>query len=224
MPLADYVSPVMRMGVFRRLYPGAKVSYKVVPIGEAFPEGHYGGKGEPVQAVICTIKLADGTQVRGAKEIDLFEQVPKSSNWRAVEQTAEQMQKDETKAMGRALRDMGIPSHWSEIQPYMRWLVALLGNEPPQTARLPRGADPATGEITPVGRSSPDDVDPADASDDNLTPEQELAQRIAGLDGPAKAEIGKRAKEELKVSNVMRAGEHASTILGWLPEEAEEES
>lgn len=205
--LPNYASPYLRKAVFDRIHPGSQVEYEVVPIADALPAGHADGGGKPEMAIMCTIVMADGTWVTGVKEIDLFEWSKRDRKWQPVEQSPEQFTKDCTKALGRALRDAGIPQKVDELKALMAWHVALTA---PAQVRL---LDKATGEI--VGSDDPDGDDDPDAGVEQ-TGEQRLAAKFQALDGPLKADISTRAKSELGVTNVMRAGDHADTIEAWI--------
>lgn len=200
--LENYASPILRAAVFRRLYPGAMVSYEIVPIEDAFPAGHQDYEGKAKEAIRCEIVLADGTWVIAHKEMDLVER------GRAVVQTPEQLAKDETKALGRALRDLGIPQRLTELKELMRWVASMEGSAAPT-------ASTTSPSESPIG-SDGDNDDSADAGADDPTPEQILAQRFSRLTGAGKADVSKYARDELGVANVMRAGEHADALLGYL--------
>lgn len=208
-----YVSPIARAALMHRMHPGAQISYDIVSMDEAFPRIAIDYQGGATHAVRCEIVWPDGRYVVAHKEIDM--KVKTRTGWggpRAI--TPEEIQKDETKALGRAMRDCGIPQKMDEFQALMRWIVALEGTQPLQTERKP--ALTATYVTTAV----PDEDDgPVDADEDTLTPEQMLAEALALLDPAKRPAIAQRAKTDLGVGNVMRAGEHAPTILAWLHDE-----
>lgn len=201
--LKNYASPYLRKAVFDRLHPGAQVEYEVIPIEAAFPAGHYDGKGEAKEAIVCTITMADGTWVTGTKEVELKEYSKRSNKWVDVEQTAEQFTKDCTKALGRAMRDAGIPMHIDDLKALMQWIVALTNVA---GARYVARTDDLVGSDDPDG----DDEHP-DAGSEPTT-EQRVAARLAALDPPNKLEVANRAREELGVTNIMRAGGRAEEL------------
>lgn len=203
-----YASPMLRKAVFDRLHPGAEVTYRLVPIDEAYPDGHYDGKGDPTEAIVCTIICPDGWWIEGVKEVDRQEQ-GKDKNWRPVEMTAEQYTADCTKALGRAMRDAGIPQKVDELMVLMRWITALDGKAAPTRASV----DHSTGEII-SGTADPDDVDGADAgSNAEPTLEEQTAEVVQKLSGADKAKLARIAKEELGVKNLMRSGDQAAAVL-----------
>lgn len=211
--LEDYASPILRAAVFRQLFPGAQVSYSVIPIGNAFPLGHIEYEGKATEAVRCEIILADGTYVIAHKEMDKKEQL--KSGTKDVAQTPEQLAKDETKALGRALRDLGVPQRLSELKILMQWVTSMNGR--PATLAVTQhdvgGAETALAEAFP-GSEVIDDS--ADAGSEDPTPEQLLAQRFAKLNGADKAHVAKFARDHFDVGNVMRAGEYAETLLAYV--------
>lgn len=206
--LDNYASPILRAAVFRRLYPGAQVSYSIIPIGQAFPPGHTNYDGKATEAVRCEIVLADGTYVVAHKEIDKFD----VSKYKTVErtQTPEELAKDETKALGRALRDLGIPQRLTELKLLMQWIASMTG-QPVQPS--PAGA---VGGAPSPEESFDGDDDSADAGAEDPTPEQVLARQFAQLTGASKAAVSTYAREAFGVSNVMRAGEHAEDLLAYV--------
>ena len=215
--LDDYASPILRASVFRRLNPGAQISYTVVPIGQAFPLGHHEYEGKATEAVRCEIVLADGTFVVAHKEID------KKDRGKDVAQTPEQMAKDETKALGRALRDLGIPQRLSELKLVMQWIASMDGNVSRQTNTVPdQGVRPktVTETIEAVFGDTTEEEDSADAGADEPTLEQIVAKQFALLEGPDKAAVVKYAREELGCSNVMRSGEHADALSVYIAKRA----
>ena len=194
--LENYASPILRAAVYLRLHPGAEITYNIVPIGEAFPPGHREYEGKATEAVECTIINPDGSWVQAYKECDLVER------GKPVLQTPENLAKDQTKALGRALRDAGIPQKMSELQTLMRWIVAL-SPQTVQTAGLqdqPQQVDTTTGEIM---HGASQDVDDPDAGNgDSLL---ELLQgRIAQLTPTEKVAVAKKARDEHGVANLMR--------------------
>lgn len=210
--LENYASPILRAAVFRQLHPDAHISYTVVPIEDAFPEGHRDYEGKATQAIRCEIIWPDGRYVVAHKEMDLFER------GKPVPQTPEQLAKDETKALGRALRDLGIPQRLTELQTLMRWLVALRGGEPkPQPATRQQ----STGSAWPPDSSdaSSSDDDSPDAGADEPTAEQVLAQRFGQLNGADKVAVSAHARS-LGVANIMRAGEHAEALIAYIESSA----
>lgn len=221
MALEGYASPHLRKSIFDRLHPGGIVEYEVIAIDEAFPRGHTAWEGDdgmgPTEAIRCTIVCPDGSYVVGLKEIELQEQ-GKDKRWRSVAQTPEQFTADCTKALGRALRDGGIPQKKTELDSLMRFTVALDAKTPPTpVASRGRRIDTETGEI--LGNVGPDDVDSPDAgSSDEPTPEQQVALDVSSLSGPNKAALSKRARDELGVTNLLRSGEHASAVSEMIRE------
>lgn len=214
--LADYASPILRASVFRRLYPGAQISYSVVAIEDAFPMGHRDYEGKALEAVRCEIIFADGNYIVAFKEIDL-----KDNRNRDVVQTPENLAKDETKALGRALRDAGIPQRLTELKLIMQWYPNVSRETSPNTSSLvrsPVGGTPATvqDQLDEAFPGSVESDDAADAGADEPTVEQQLARRFAMLDGPSKANVVAFARETLGCGNVLRAGEHAETLMAHL--------
>jgi hypothetical protein len=205
--LDNYASPILRAAVFRRLFPGAQVSYKVVPIGDAFPVGHTDYEGKASEAIRCEIVLADGTYVVAHKEID------KAERGRNRTQTPEELAKDETKALGRALRDLGIPQRLTELKILMQWIVDMDGNVPLSSG----GVTVARTAALSVSSDDIDDSDDsADAGAEDPTVEQMVAMRFSQLNGASKAAVSKHARDTLGVANVMRAGEHADALLDYI--------
>lgn len=206
--LDNYASPILRAAVFRRLYPGAQITYKVIPIGEAFPTGHTEYEGKATEAIRCEIVLADGTYVVAHKEID------KQDRNRARQQTPEELAKDETKALGRALRDLGVPQRLTELKLLMQWIASMSGASSTGTsAGVTRGATPQQEQDEDFHDP---DSDPADAGAEDPTVEQVVAQKFSQLTGAGKAAVSKYARDELGVANVMRAGEHADAMLAYI--------
>lgn len=202
-----YASPILRKAVFDRLHPGATVEYQVVSIEAAFPDGHTVGEGEAREAIVCTIVGDDGSWWEGAKEIDLVE-YDKNRKRRDVVQTPEQFTADCTKALGRCLRDAGIPQKVAELMTLMRWIADLDG-------RAPRQVNRSTGEIS--GSTNPDDVDQSDAGgSDEPTLEQQTAVAVSRLSGADKAKLARIAREELGVTNLMRSGAEAANVLSLI--------
>lgn len=216
--LPNYASPYLRKFMFDRFYPGATVEYDIVTMAEAFPDGWRDYPGKATHAVRCTIRRPDGIVHVGVKEIDL------QGKYNKIAQTPEELAKNETKALGRALRDAGLPQKLDEMGSLMRMFVALEGRTP--SSQKGHAVDIGTGEIE--GSSDPDDVDDVDAGSEP-TAEQELAKRFAELPGADKAATAKYARDTLKCTNVMKAGEHVAAIntfidnLGVAGEEPEEE-
>lgn len=197
--LLDYASPILRCAVFRQLNPTAQITYTVIPMSEAFPEGHREYEGKAVEAVRCEIVWPDGHYIVAHKEMDLVDRNRKQ------DQTPEQLAKDESKALGRALRDAGIPQRLSELHDLMRWIASM---HSPITSR-PAAAERPTDEGEP-------DEDSADAGAEDPTDEQVLASRFSQLAGADKAAVSKHARDVMGVANVMRAGEHADALLAYL--------
>lgn len=198
--LENYASPHLRAAVFRRLNPDAQISYEVVPIEDAFPPGHRKYRGEATEAVRCKITWPDGHYVISHKEIDLKDERRGS----AIEQTPENLVKDETKALGRALRDAGIPQRLSELRELMRWVQPTA-----IAATSSRSTTPVEAQVSVI---DPEDDDP-DAGADDPTPEQVLADMVSKLNGSDKAAISRVAKDKFNLSNVMRAGQHAEALI-----------
>lgn len=211
--LADYASPILRMAVFRQLHPGATVSYTVCEMQSAFPTGHTEYEGKATEAVRCEIIFDDGTFIVAHKEIDRVD-----NRNRAIVQTPEELAKNETKAMGRALRDAGIPQRLSELKLLMQWIASMNGSSP--------------GRVTPVDGGVPvpeeQDEDAADAGAEDPTPEQVVAHKFAMLSGADKAAVVKHAREAYSLSNVLRSGDMAEAMLtyiegrSWIAEAPEE--
>lgn len=199
--LADYASPILRCAVFRQLNPNAQITYTVIPMSEAFPEGHREYEGKAVEAVRCEIVWPDGHYIVAHKEMDLVDR------GRKQDQTPEQLAKDESKALGRALRDAGIPQRLSELHDLMRWIASM---HSPITSR------PAAAAERPTSTVDLDDDDSADAGAEDPTDEQVLATRFSQLPGADKAAVSKHARDVMGVANVMRAGEHADALLAYL--------
>lgn len=200
--LDDYASPILRCAVFRQLNPGCQISYTVVPIGTAFPLGHTQYEGKATEAVKCEIVLQDGSYITAFKEID------KVDRGRDIPATPENMAKNETKALGRALRDGGIPQRLSELRDLMVWVSTLdgSGNGKASSTSLPFDAEDVSVE----------EVDDADAGAQEPTPEQLVAQKFAQLNGADKAAVVKHAREVLNLGNVMRSGEQAETLMAYI--------
>lgn len=202
--LADYASPILRAAVFRQLNPDAHITYTIVPIGQAFPEGHQEYEGKATEAVRCEIVWPDGRYVTAFKEID------KVDRGRTRAQTPEELAKDETKALGRALRDCGIPQRLTELKLLMQWIASMSG-APLAVTNVTNveastfGADDESGDV---------EDDSPDAGSEP-TVEQVLAERFSRLNGADKAAVFKHATE-LGVKNVMRAGEHAEALLAYI--------
>lgn len=216
--LANYASPILRAAVFRQLHPDAHITYTVVPIEEAFPEGHRDYEGKATQAIRCEIVWPDGRYVVAHKEMDLQER-KRDGKTVAVPQTPEQLAKDETKALGRALRDLGIPQRLTELQTLMRWLVALRGGETkPQPAARQQST---TGSAWPPDSSDPSssEDDSPDAGADEPTAEQVLAQKFSQLNGADKVAVSAHARS-LGVANIMRAGDHAEALIAYIESSA----
>lgn len=216
--LEDYASPILRASVFRRMYPGAQISYSVVDIADAFPMGHRDYEGKALEAVRCEIIFADGTYIVAHKEIDL-----KDNRNRDVLQTPENLAKDETKALGRALRDAGIPQRLSELKIVMQWYPNVsretLANVVNTSSLVRPPIDGVVGVQDSLAEAFPGSTeidDGADAGADEPTVEQQLAKRFAMLDGPSKANVVAYAREMLGCGNVLRAGEHAEALMAWL--------
>lgn len=202
-----YASPILRKAVFDRLHPGSLVEYAVVSVDIAFPDGHAESEGNPEEAIVCTIIAPDGSWWEGVKEIDLVE-IGKDRKPRDVKQTPEQFTADCTKALGRALRDAGIPQKVAELMTLMRWIADLDGRAPSAARRVDR----STGEIG--GSTSPDDVDQSDAGgSDEPTLEQQTAVAVSRLSGADKVKLARQARDELGVTNLMRSGAEAANIL-----------
>lgn len=205
--LEGYVSPYLRKAVFDRMYPGSIVEYDVIPMAEAFPETHQRYPGKAEMAIRCTVIKPDGTYVVGYKEIDLADE----KSGRAIAQTPENFAKDQTKALGRALRDAGIPQKVDELQSLMRWHVALEGRTPVSAKGL--SIDHESGEIK--GSANPDDVDAPDAGADEPTLEQRVAARISSLPDSDKPKVYGWAAER-GIKNMMRAGERSEELSAYL--------
>jgi hypothetical protein len=179
--------------------------------------GHRDYEGKALEAVRCEIIFADGTYIVAHKEIDL-----KDQRNRDVVQTPENLAKDETKALGRALRDAGIPQRLSELKLVMQWFPNVSREtsvntsspgRPPQNGTVAVGVQETLDEVFP---GSTEETDDADAGADEPTPAQVLAKRFAFLEGPDKARIVQYARETLGCSNVLKAGEHAEALLAYL--------
>lgn len=207
MALEGYCSPNLRKAVFDLLHPGNVVTYEVVPIAEAFPVDHREYDGRAVDAIRCTITMPDGSYVEGCKEIDVVDEKTK----RSVPQTPENLVKDQTKALGRALRDGGIPQKRDELAALMSLIVDLHGRVP--ISQHGNRVDRATGEIN--GSDDPDAVDSPDAGAEPSA-EQLLAKRFGELNGADKRDVTLQVKEKWGVSNIMRAGEHAEEIMQFI--------
>lgn len=203
--------------MFRQLFPGAQIAYSVVAIEDAFPKGHHDYEGKALEAVRCEIIFADGTYIVAFKEIDLREYV--KGGWKDRPQTPENLAKDETKCLGRALRDAGVPQRLSELKILMQWQAARTPNissfvGAPLTKVLPMGTAEVFAEAFPGTTEEIDDS--PDAGSEDPTPEQLLAKRFAFLDGPQKADVVRHARETLDVNNVLRAGEHAEALMNYI--------
>lgn len=214
--LEDYSSPILRASVFRRLHPGAQISYSVVAIDEAFPQGHREYEGRAVEAVRCEIIMDDGSFIVAHKEMDLFEQ--QRSGTKPVAQTPEQLAKDETKALGRALRDAGIPQRLSELKILMSWIASMDGSPNTSSSRvappISTRAEAAIADAFP-GSTVEEEQDSPDAGSEDPTPEQLLAKAFGFLNGTDKQKMVAKGRE-MGVNNVLRAGEHAEELLAYL--------
>jgi hypothetical protein len=213
--LEDYASPILRAAVFHRIFPGAQIGYEVVDIADAFPMGHREYEGKAAEAVRCTIIFADGTFIVAHKEIDLRDRN------RERPQTPEELAKDETKALGRALRDAGIPQRLSELKLLMQWYpnatVGYVSNnsspEGPALVTLSRPGPQESLEAAFPGSTMEEDH--ADAGSDEPSPEQALARRFAMLEGGEKRVVVEYARE-LGCNNVMKAGDHVDAIVAFI--------
>lgn len=198
-----YVSPYLRKFVHDQAFGGTTPEYTVVTMAEAFPEGFQTWEGEPDGAIRCEIVRPDGSWVVGFKEMDTREQ-RKDRKWYPIPRTPEQFTADCTKALGRALRDAGIPQKRGELQAMMNYLVARGG--------AGRKVDASMIE----GNVNADDIDSPDAgSSDELTLEQEVAVAVGNL-GPLKAGLATWARETLGVTNLMRSGDQAPAVAAAL--------
>ncbi len=206
--LANYASPILRMGVFQRLNPGATVDFEVVAIEDAFCMSFRhqprGCPEPPTEAIRCVLVLATGAWFEAYREIDRFEYVKK--DWRRIEMTPETYAKFQTKALGRCLTTAGIPMKMSELQTLMRFFVAAQP-QVVQTARLPI-EETVRHVRSAVDASSPEDDDSPDAgASDEPTPLEELIARIDALPGHHKATVTRQARELHGIANVARLRE-----------------
>lgn len=221
--LENYASPILRMGVFMRLFPGATIEFEVVPIEQAFASGfRQASKGcpqPPTEAVVCTIFLPSGAWFEAAREIDRYEYVKRE--WREIEMTPETYAKFQTKAQGRCLTTAGIPMKMSELQTLMRFHVAD-ARQPVQTDRL-RTEEAVRHVPSPVDSDSPEDDDSPDAgAEDEPTPLAVLLARLDNLAGHHKAIVTRQAREQYGIANVARLREqddidHVNQIIDALP-------
>lgn len=206
-----YASPMLRKGVFDRIYPGSTLQYDSVPIGKVFSSEHLEGtadhQGNAQEAIICTLSTTDGQFFVGVKEVMRREYIKKANKWEDVPQTPEQYTADCTKALGRALRDAGIPQKADELKALMQWIAQLNGAPMPT-----RSVNRRTGEIR--GSADPDDIDSPDAGgSDDLTLEQRVAVEVQGMTGPEKVRLAQWAKSEHGVTNINRAGAKAEELM-----------
>lgn len=201
MSLEGYASPHLRKAVFDKLHPNSQVEYEIIPLDEAFPHGHHdvAGMSEAEEAIICTLITETGQFFQGAKEIELMTlRKGSKSDWIERPQTPEAYTVDCTKALGRALRDAGIPQKIVELKLLMDALWPR-----PITPKPIRTVNTSTGEI--------EGGEPRE-----LTLEQQVAVRVADLPGPTKATVANWARETLKCGNIAKAGEHAQAIMDHL--------
>lgn len=215
--LENYASPPLRAAIFNRLYPGSQMLYGVVPIEEAFPEGWRDYEGKATQAIWCQIERSDGCIYLAYKEIDVLDR------GKTQPQTPENLAKNQTKAMGRALTMAGIPQKMSELQSLMRWCVALDGTRA-DFAPARRTVDRASGEIhdpEPEGSSDPDGDDDSDAGAEE-TLEQVVQRRFNALQGRPKMAVATRARE-MGIQNIMRSGDKAADILAVIDSLSQQE-
>lgn len=218
----DYASPQLRKAIFDRIHGGSEVVFEVITIEEAFPPGFRDSGAPdypPTHAVRCTIIAYDGTSYQTCREIDRQEYSKKTQRWsKQIPMTPQYLAASQTKAMGRTLRDAGMPQKRIELQELMRWWVALDGRADAarSAAATTRRIDAGTGEIMAAEIVDPDDGgDPDAGADDHLTPEQELAERVSALPGPLKAQMAHLAKD-IGVKNLLRAGDEAQRLLDQL--------
>lgn len=202
--LDNYASPPLRAAIFNRLYPGSQIHYELCSMEEAFPDGWRSYEGKATEAIRCQIDRSDGCVFIAFKEIDTVDK------GRAQDKTPENLAKNETKALGRALTRAGIPQKMSELQSLMRWLVALDGPTAVAAPAPPAHVDPDTGEVR--GSSTPDGDDDPDADEDTLTPEQEAAMAFSQLEPADKQRVTKLASQA-GIRNVMRAGTRAADLM-----------
>jgi len=230
--LEDYASPILRAAVFHRIFPGAQIGYEVVDIADAFPMGHREYEGKAAEAVRCTIIFADGTFIVAHKEIDLRDRN------RERPQTPEELAKDETKALGRALRDAGIPQRLSELKLLMQWYpnatVGYVSNNS-SVGYVSNNSSPEGPALVTLSRPGPQESleaafpgstieeDHADAGSDEPTPEQELARKFAFLTGGEKRTVTEFARD-LGCTNVLKAGEHVDAITAFIEALADTDS
>lgn len=200
--LDNYASPILRAAVFRQLNPDAYITYRVVTMEEAFPEGFREYEGKATHAIHCQIIWPDGHFVDAYKEIDVVD-----NRNRRIAMTPEELAKNETKALGRAMRDCGIPQRLTELKMLMSWLATMNGRP---AATLPPGSTVVADEFNDEGGGEIDD--PADAGAEE-TQAQALATRFSRLSGKSKAEVAKHARDVFGVANVMRADEESAIKL-----------
>lgn len=213
--LDDYASPILRAAVFHRIFPGAQISYEVVGIEDAFPQGHREYEGKALEAVRCTIVFNDGTYIVAHKEIDLRDRN------RDRAQTPEELAKDETKALGRALRDAGIPQRLSELKLLMQWYpnatvgTIVSNNSSPLPAAARTVSSSVEDQVEAAFPGTVVEDDHVDAGADEPTLEQQVARRFAMLEGPTKKRVVDFARE-IGCNNVLKAGGYADSITAFL--------
>lgn len=206
--LANYASPILRMGVFQRMNPGTTVEFDVVPIEDSFVASFRslprGCPEPPTEAIHCVIHLPSGGWFEAYREIDRFDYVKK--DWRRIEMTPEAYAKFQTKALGRCLTTAGVPMKMSELQTLMRFFVAAQP-QAVQTARLP--VEETVRHVrSAVDASGPEDDDSPDAgASDEPSPLEELIARIDALPGHHKATVTRQARELHAITNVARLRE-----------------
>lgn len=192
-----YASPSLRKAVHDKLHPGAQIEHEVMSIEDAFPIAIDVGETEAEMAVVCTIIYEDGTWVAAAKEIARRQQ-RKNGPWEDRPMTTDAWYSDSTKAMGRALTVAGIPMQIPALKLLMDYafpeVVAARAS-----GKRERTVDRTTGEISGEPRE--------------LTLEQQLAVKVADMTGLEKVALATWAKNEIGVTNLMKAGEHAAAII-----------
>lgn len=238
---ADYVSPMLRWAFAREDRPDRTLDYDVIAAADSGI--HPAFLGETVWFIKATIHTPGHPDAVGMKAVPTTMTTWGSRQGERVTVPVvldhEQLVVLQTKALGRACKQLGYPDGLPDFRAMVLWRqrnreIAILGTTPEQAA-LPAGQTTATQNAldealnraavqTPADESmTPNGIVDADSTESQ--PSQmdieivgTYAEVVATLDGPRKGRLAKWLFEEHSHPNVMRINDPAlaELALNWL--------
>lgn len=179
-----YIGPVARMGMFLAFEPDAYVTFKAVPASEYDYRG-FGGRGSVMVATLVRPQYPDQL-IEGVVEIA----GNRSNDYEAAR----------TKAMGRALKLVGVPSQTDQLKLWAEVNVMMYG--PPKAVA-------GLGQMlqTEIVGSVDEDEDDVEAHDEAVAAKAEVAEMMSNLAGPLRAQFSMKLRElDPPITNPMQPG------------------